>query len=146
MAEAAKAIPKIVEAPEKQDGVFDSRTHIRDANTGRLIMHQPYSMHFQGEEKLMERPPGSGNMFADGGQPLGRYEWQTNGKHGHWKKVSDTHTVAPMGRKIVTAGEAAQELSDENAQLKAELLALQAERDELFRENQDLAEQVDTKE
>lgn len=59
--------PKIQESPEWSGEGFDLRTHVRDANTGRILKLQPYRMKIKDGVETFERPVGSGNLwFRDG--------------------------------------------------------------------------------
>jgi hypothetical protein len=130
--------PKIIEHPEKQEGIFDFRTHIRDTKTGRLVAHQPYAMHCIGDLKLLERPVGSGNMFTTGGQEQGRWQIVKDGKNSHWQKVSDTHADVPSAQYLKSAMENAHELIEENKSLAQELAALKLENEQLLLDQESL--------
>lgn len=125
--EAVTAKIPVIEVPAKQEGIFDHRTHIRDANTGRMVAYQPYATHSFGDTKLLERPPGSGNMFSPSGDPVGR--WVTSKTNpGHFEQTAQTHTpTAPQALTREAAIEQANEaLQEENEALQAELAAMKA--------------------
>ena len=125
MQEAVKPVTRkeIIEHPQPAAEGFDLRTHIRDAETGRLIRKQPHAYHAQGDLRMYEQPIGSGNMFTPGGHPMGRYEMLTPGKKGQrWEQVSETHAPV-VEQKFYGSAE------EENEALRAELAALKAESD-----------------
>jgi hypothetical protein len=116
---------KIVEHPQRDESTgFDYRTHIKDAGTGRLVRVQHYAKHMSGGEVLLERPPGSGNCFAENGQPVGRYEFKTEGKQQIIKKIADKHIDVKA-----TPVNHIDELTERNEALERELAALRAEQD-----------------
>lgn len=120
--------PKIVEHPPKPQGVegepmFDNRVKIFNEKTGKLIAYQPYTMHMAGKQVLLERPPGSGNMFNLQDEPIGRWKFSGTGG-GTWEKFSDSHIdVKPM---VLDEKEALRERLETT---EAELAALKAERE-----------------
>lgn len=123
-AAAVQQKPKPVEVPARDfDTGFDYRTHIRDAKTGRLIILQPYSRHSNGEQVLLERPIGSGNCFAENGEPAGRWKFETAGKEAKWTKLSDTHDATAKNPSVNPV----EDLRAENEALKAERAARDAE-------------------
>jgi hypothetical protein len=71
---------------------------------------------------------------------LGR--WAFDKKSG-WQKISETHIAADSVTRLKSASADAQELFEENNELKKELLALQKEKDDLMLENMELAEKVE---
>lgn len=118
----------IKEFPPKQYGsagepVFDARVHIRNEKTGALVKKQHYAWHMFGDKKMFERPIGSGNMFNQAGEPIGK--WEMNKENGHWAKVSDVQENAESYEMVGTV----EDLIDENSELKAELAALKAEKE-----------------
>lgn len=125
MAEQARAEKPIIEVPPRQYGsdgeqVFDNRTHIRDADSGRLLKKQPYAYHVFNDTKMWERPIGSGNMYNHFGDPIGR--WKSAGR-GAWEKISETHSDAPTYEKVMTV----EDLVQRNSELELEVAALKAE-------------------
>lgn len=120
--------PKITEHPEKPHGqndepLFDNRVSVFNEKTGKLIKYQPYACHVWGKDDskttLYERLPGTGNMFNDKGDAIGR--WESKGD-GSWNKVSNEHTASkslPINRK--------EAIEAELEATKAELAALKAE-------------------
>lgn len=111
---------KVIEQPELNPEGFDLRVQIKDANTGKVIRHQPYTCHIVGGSKLFERPKGSGNLYYESGLSAGRL-----GRDGQGNKYADT-TKAHI--EIAEAKEVTLEaIASENESLKAELAALKAE-------------------
>ncbi len=101
---------------------FDMRTHIIDANTGRLIRLQTYARHAKGDKVLFERPIGSGNCWYENGQSAGRWTFKDHDGNLEWKQVSKEHVAtkaAPVNH--------AEDLEQRNETLEAELEALRAE-------------------
>lgn len=123
---AAKHTKPTKEFPPKMFGdggeqVFDNRVQIRDEQSGRLIKTQPYAIHKFGSNTLMERPIGSGNMFNQHDEPIGKWKLE---KDGSWSKVGDEHSSAPAYQMVGTVDD----LLTKNAELEAELAALKAEK------------------
>ncbi len=128
MAKAPEQASKpIKEFPPKQFGssgeaVFDRRVQIRDESTGRLVKKQHYANHKFGNISLLERPVGSGNMFDEHGNPVGRWKHTEEGK---WAKFEEAHVEVAQFEEVRSV----EELAGRNAQLEAELAALKAEKE-----------------
>jgi hypothetical protein len=117
------------EHPVRQDNdAFDTRVHIRDRQTGRLIRLQHYALHINGTSKMYEQPVGSGNMFDPVGRAIGKFKQILDGHKVRWEKISDEHEEVTQ-RFFANREEL---LEDENTQLKNELAALKAEQEEKF--------------
>lgn len=110
---------KIIEYPPVDpDTGFDYRVKIINAETGKLVKYQPYTLHANGNEKLLERPIGSGNAFTQNGAPAGRFDFSTP----RWKKLSEEHIqTKPIPVDKLSA------LEQENEELQRELDTLRAE-------------------
>ena len=113
---------KVIESPAYSGEGFDTRTHISDAVTGRLIKLQPYRLFVRDEVRYFERPKLSGNLFFENGTPAGRMIGGKLDPHAE-------HVLAAEVAQPITPDE----MLEKNAALEAEIAALRAEKEALLK-------------
>lgn len=119
---------KVIEVPERAPEGFDLRTHVKDGKTGQPIREQHYRLRIVGGTKYFERPVGSGNLWYESAEAAGR--WAATDQMD--KKGKPVFAVNPDAPHLAysapkSAAETNEELQDENAELRKELAARDAE-------------------
>jgi hypothetical protein len=115
--------PEIIEHPARAGHGFDLRTHIKNAKTGETIRVQPYRRFSVGLSTYYERPKMSGNLFFEDGKPAGR-RFLKDGKFVIDEALPHADFVAARTEFVKP-----EDIAQENEALRAELAALQSEKE-----------------
>lgn len=111
---------------------FDFTVHHRDERTGEVVKTTPYTLRISsdgsanGRTRLLERPPGSGNIFNKKGDPIGRWEKDAKGK-GTFKPDAPHIEFAAPETEDQKLSRAVLEKDSRISALEAELAAIKAE-------------------
>lgn len=127
--------PEVIEHPARVGTGFDLRTHIKDAKTGEIIMIQPYRRFSVGLSTYFERPKFSGNLYYEDNVPAGRRV--AKGKDSSGNEIWEIDTKAKHIDFVAanTHLTRSEDIKKENETLRAELAALQAEKEAKLEKN-----------
>lgn len=121
--------PEIIEHPARVGNGFDLRTHIKDAKTGETIKIQPYRRFSVGLSTYFERPKFSGNLYYEDNKPAGRRISKGKDSVGNELWEIDLQAKHIDYVAATTHLTRAEDIAKENETLRAELAALQAEKE-----------------
>lgn len=118
---------EIIEVPAKAPSGFDLRTHIKDANTGRLVRTQAHRIHCDRDMRYFEFPVDSGNLWFEDNSPAGRVTYKGEGK-------SRAKTINPDAPHLAfvplkSSETTVEGILEENEMLRRELAEAKAERE-----------------
>lgn len=102
---------------------FDLATHKRD-KYGRVLQINPYRLHVIDGLKGFERPVGSGNLWYENNEPMGRLKEVVDEKT---KKVTRSFEIGAPHVEYVPPLTADQKIAQENAEQKTKNAALESE-------------------
>ena len=124
MSDEQKAPPIEEHPPRDWSRGFDTRVHITDAKTGRLLKFQPYKLHVVGGVEYYERPVKSGNLFYPDGKVAGRWVEGPNKQ-----MYADTNAEHIEFVAAESEWQTEDAVRSENEALRAELAALKKDKE-----------------